>query len=141
MTSKEKREYIKLAFRNYITNKRRIEQMTIPGLGGVDYSRPSVVSDNFANGTENACIRYIDRREANEKKIEIVRRTLEYYKIEDKKYGSKGKYQYIINRWFRRFSYRKTALRSSISERTAMYWEEEIYFTAEMIAEEYKLFP
>ena len=91
MTSKEKREYIKLAFRDYITNKRRIEQMTIPGLGGVDYSRPSVVSDNFANGTENSTLKYVDKKRELEKKVEIVRRTIEHYKIEDKNIAENGR--------------------------------------------------
>lgn len=140
MTSKEKREYIKLAFRNYITNKRRIEQMTIPGLGGVDYSRLSVVSDNFANGTENSTLKYVDKKRELEKKVEIVRRTLEHYKIEDKKHSGERKVEYIINRWLRLSGYRYSAYKSHISDRTALYWTNEIFFTAEIIAEEYDLF-
>lgn len=141
MTIKDKREYIKTALRDYMNNKRQLEQLVIPGLGGVDYARPSVVSDKYSNSAENSYIQYIDRKVVNEKKIEIVRRTLEHYKIEDKKYDAKGKYQYIINRWVRRFPYRKAAWSVNISERTAMYWAEEIYYIAEIIAEEYKLFP
>lgn len=140
MTIKEKREYIKRAFRDYVNNKRTLENMNFPGLGGVDYSRPSVVSDKFQNGSENSCLRYIDRKQVIEKQVEIVKRTIEHYKIEDKKHGGDGKAKYIYNRWLRRFSYRRSALETNLSERSAMYWEEEIYFTAEIIAEEYSLF-
>jgi transcription termination factor NusB len=45
-----------------------------------------------------------------------------------------------IDRFLRRFTYRRAAFECNISERTAMYWEEDIYFTAECIAEEYQLF-
>lgn len=139
MTIEEKREYIKRAFRDYVNNKRRLEMLNIPGLGGVDYSRPSVVSDH-SNGTEKTVLRYIDRKQVIEKQVEIVKRTIEHYKIEDKKHGGDGKAKYIYNRWLRRFSYRKSAKLLNISERTSDYWIEEIFFTAEIIAEEYSLF-
>ena len=71
MTIKEKREYIKRAFRDYVNNKRRLEMLNIPGLGGVDYSRPSVVSDH-SNGTEKTVLRYIDKKDILEKQVEIV---------------------------------------------------------------------
>lgn len=140
MTIEEKREYIKRAFRDYVNNKRTLENMNFPGLGGVDYSRPSVVSDKFQNGSENSCLRYIDRKQVIEKQVEIVKRTIEHYKIEDKKHGGDGKAKYIYNRWLRRLSYRKSAKLLNISERTSDYWIEEIFFTAEIIAEEYSLF-
>lgn len=140
MTIEEKREYIKRAFRDYVNNKRTLENMNFPGFGGVDYSRPSVVSDKFQNGSENSCLRYIDRKQVIEKQVEIVKRTIEHYKIEDKKHGGDGKAKYIYNRWLRRFSYRKAAGEANVSERAAMYWEEEIFFTAEIIAEVYSLF-
>ena len=139
MTIEEKREYIKRAFRDYVNNKRTLENMNFPGLGGVDYSRPSVVSDH-SNGTEKTVLRYIDRKQIVEKQVEIVKRTIEHYKIEDKKHGGDGKAKYIYNRWLRRFSYRKSAKLLNISERTSDYWIEEIFFTAEIIAEEYSLF-
>ena len=139
MTIKEKREYIKRAFRDYVNNKRRLVLLNIPGLGGVDYSRHSVVSDH-SNGTEKTVLRYIDKKDILEKQVEIVKRTIEHYKIEDKKHGAGGKASYIYNRWLRRLSYRRSALETNLTERAAMYWEEEIYFTAEIIAEEYGLF-
>lgn len=140
MTIKDKREYIKTAFRDYMNNKRRLEQLVIPGLGGVDYARPSVVSDKYSNSAENSYIQYIDHKQIVEKQVEIVKRTIEHYKIEDKKHGGDGKAKYIYNRWLRRLSYRRSALEINLSERAAMYWEEEIYFTAEIIAEVYGLF-
>lgn len=139
MTIEEKREYIKRAFRDYVNNKRRLEMLNIPGLGGVDYSRPSVVSDH-SNGTEKTVLRYIDKKDTLEKQVEIVKRTIEHYKIEDKKHGGEGKGSYIYNRWLRRLSFRKAAIQSHIAESTSAYWTEEIFFTAEIIAEEYQLF-
>lgn len=139
MTIEEKREYIKRAFRDYVNNKRRLEMLNIPGLGGVDYSRPSVVSDH-SNGTEKTVLRYIDKKDTLEKQVEIVKRTIEHYKIEDKKHGGDGKARYIYNRWLRRLSFRKAAIQSHIAESTSAYWTEEIFFTAEIIAEEYQLF-
>lgn len=139
MTIEEKREYIKRAFRDYVNNKRRLEMLNIPGLGGVDYSRPSVVSDH-SNGTEKTVLRYIDKKDILEKQVEIVKRTIEHYKIEDKKHGGDGKARYIYNRWLRRLSFRKAAIQSHIAESTSAYWTEEIFFTAEIIAEEYQLF-
>lgn len=139
MTIEEKREYIKRAFRDYVNNKRRLEMLNIPGLGGVDYSRPSVVSDH-SNGTEKTVLRYIDKKDILEKQVEIVKRTIEHYKIEDKKHGGEGKASYIYNRWLRRLSFRKAAIQSHIAESTSAYWTEEIFFTAEIIAEEYQLF-
>ena len=139
MTIEEKREYIKRAFRDYVNNKRRLEMLNIPGLGGVDYSRPSVVSDH-SNGTEKTVLRYIDKNDILEKQVEIVKRTIEHYKIEDKKHGGEGKASYIYNRWLRRLSFRKAAIQSHIAESTSAYWTEEIFFTAEIIAEEYQLF-
>lgn len=113
--------------------------LNIPGLGGVDYSRPSVVSDH-SNGTEKTVLRYIDKKDTLEKQVEIVKRTIEHYKIEDKKHGGEGKASYIYNRWLRRLSFRKAAIQSHIAESTSAYWTEEIFFTAEIIAEEYQLF-
>ena len=139
MTIEEKREYIKRAFRDYVNNKRRLEMLNIPSLGGVDYSRPSVVSDH-SNGTEKTVLRYIDKKDTLEKQVEIVKRTIEHYKIEDKKHGGEGKASYIYNRWLRRLSFRKAAIQSHIAESTSAYWTEEIFFTAEIIAEEYQLF-
>lgn len=139
MTIEEKREYIKRAFRDYVNNKRRLEMLNIPGLGGVDYSRPSVVTDH-SNGTEKTVLRYIDKKDTLEKQVEIVKRTIEHYKIEDKKHGGEGKASYIYNRWLRRLSFRKAAIQSHIAESTSAYWTEEIFFTAEIIAEEYQLF-
>lgn len=140
MTIEEKREYIKRAFRDYVNNKRRLEMLNIPGLGGVDYSRPSVVSDH-SNGTEKTVLRYIDKKDTLEKQVEIVKRTIEYYRIDDKRHSIAGKAEYIINRFLRRLSYRRCSYLSHISDRTTRYWMSEIYFTAETIAEEYQLFP
>ncbi len=139
MKAEERKDYVKKAFRDYVNNKRCLEKLNIPGLYGMDYSRSCVVSDHM-NGTENSVLNYIDRKETLEKQIEIVKRTIEYYKIEDKKRGGDGKANYIYNRWLRRLSFRGAAIQSHIAESTSAYWTEEIFFTAEIIAEEYQLF-
>ena len=140
MSKNEKKDYIKSCFRNYISNKKRLETLLIPGLGGVDYTRPSCVTGDCSNGVENGVVKYIDEKTELGKKLEIVRRTIQHYKIEDKRTCIEGKEKFIYNRFLRRFPYRRAAVECCISERTAMYWEEEIYFTAECIAEEYQLF-
>ena len=140
MTDDEKRRYIRSAFKDYAVNKRRLNQVAMPGTGGVDYTRPSVVSGG-GNGTESAVLKYIDYKGDLDRKCEIVRRTMEYYAIEDKRHGGKGKREYIYQRWIRKRSCYVAAIRCNIAERTARYWREEIYLTAEIIAEEHGLFP
>jgi hypothetical protein len=140
MIKNEQRAYIRSCFRNYLNNKKQLECLLIPGLGGVDYTRPNCHSSDPSSGVENGVIKYIDKKCELEKRIEIVKRTIEHYKIEDKRSGVSGKQKYIFDRFLRRFTYRRAAFECNISERTAMYWEEDIYFTAECIAEEYQLF-
>lgn len=140
MTEAEKRSYIRSAFKDYAVNKRRLNQVAMPGTGGVDYTRPSVVSGG-GNGVETAMIRYIDSVREISNKCEIVRRTMEYYLIEDKRHGGKGKREYIYQHFVRKRSTYVSALRCNIAERTAKYWVAEIYLTAEIIAETNSLFP
>lgn len=140
MTDEEKRRYIRRAFEDYTKNKARLRSLNMPSTGGVDYTRPSVVSGG-GNGTESAVVRYIADKEDLDRKCEIVRRTMEYYAIEDKRHGGKGKREYIYQRWIRKRSCYVAALRCNIAERTAKYWTAEIYLTAEIIADENGLFP
>lgn len=140
MTDEEKRRYIRRAFEEYTKNRARLRSLNMPNAGGVDYTRPSVVSGG-GNGTESAVVRYIDDKGDLDRKCEIVRRTMEYYAIEDKRHGGKGKREYIYQRWIRKRSSYVAALRCNIAERTAKYWTAEIYLTAEIIADENGLFP
>lgn len=140
MTEAEKRSYIRSAFKDYAVNKRRLNQVAMPGTGGVDYTRPSVVSGG-GNGTESAVVRYIDDKGDLDRKCEIVRRTMEYYAIEDKRHGGKGKREYIYQRWIRKRSCYVAAMKCNVTDRAARFWREEIYMTAEIIAEQYGLFP
>lgn len=152
MTDKERRSYIRKAFQEYQGNKKRLvtlkleAESKIPGTSGVDYSRPSVVSDKSQNNVENAVLSYIDKHgdglakiETIEKKVELVKRTIEHFKIES---GAKGKrhYQYICARWIRRLGYHAAAIECEIPESTAGFWIEEIYVVAEAIGKEYNLF-
>ena len=140
MTDEEKRRYIRSAFKDYAVNKKRLNQVAMPGTGGVDYTRPSVVSGG-GNGVETAMVKYIDSVREISNKCEIVRRTMEYYLIEDKRHGGKGKREYIYQRWIRKRSCYVAAMKCNVTDRAARFWREEIYMTAEIIAEQYGLFP
>lgn len=133
------RKYIRCCFRDYVNNKRKLENLVIPSLKGMDYSKAMTTPNLYENGQENAVIKYIDEKAMLEKRVDIVRKTIEHFKIEDKRFGGRGKLNYIYARFLRRLPYRRAAYESHISERTAMYWEEDIYYTAECIAEEFKL--
>ena len=140
MTEEEKRSYIRSAFQDYAKNKWKLGHVVLPGAGGVDYTRPSVVSGG-GNGTESAVLKYIDDKGDLDRKCEIVRRTMEYYAIEDKRHGGKGKREYIYQRWIRKRSCYVAAMKCNVTDRAARFWREEIYMTAEIIAEQYGLFP
>ena len=103
----------------------------------VEISAPVSYSEDTL---KNELVRILPIEKSEILNIEIVKRTIEHYKIEDKRSGVSGKQKYIFDRFLRRFTYRRAAFECNISERTAMYWEEDIYFTAECIAEEYQLF-
>lgn len=148
----EKRAYIRKAFKMYQTNKttlfwkeQEIKNISIPGKGGIDYSKPSVQSSG-ENGVENQVIAYADKHielteeiKSLKKKIELVRRTTEHFEVE---YKAKGKrhYEYIRQRWFLRHNFHRAAMECGIAESTAIFWIEEIYTIAESIAESYELF-
>lgn len=136
-----KKKYIRDCFRNYLNNKKQLESLLMPGTGGVDYSRPSCVVGGLSeNGVENGVLKYIDKKSELSKKVEIVKKTIGHFKIEDKRSGSQSKLKYIYARFLQKMTYRRASIECYISERTAMYWEEDIYYTAECIAEEYDLF-
>lgn len=134
----DKRKYVKQSFQMYLNNKRRLEALNIPGLGGVDYSR-AAIGHSEANGVETQVVKYLDEKNALEKRVELVKRTIEHFKVECAAKG-KGHYKYICARWLRRMSYRRAAIECEIPERTAGFWIEEIYTIAEAIAETYNLF-
>lgn len=148
----ERRSYIRKALQMYVTHKnqlsvweRELRELPIPGESGVDYSHESILSGN-ENGVERQFAKYVDQAaELKEKiagvkkKVELVRRTIEYFKVESR---AKGKlhYKYICVRWLERRSYRRAAIECGVPERTASFWIEEIYTVAEAIAETYELF-
>jgi hypothetical protein len=148
----DRRSYIKKAFQRYIDNKSALERMKdelnslpIPGQSGLDYSKESVAGSG-GNGVEGQFAQYVDKRQAliykitcTEHDIEIVWRTIEYFKVEKKAKG-KRHFDYICARWLRGMSFCRAAIECDIPERTASFWVEEIYTVAEAIAEEYDLF-
>lgn len=147
----EKRAYIRKAFQMYVTHKnqlsvweRELKELPVPGESGLDYSHESVSGSSGSVETQFAkyadCVAELTAKIADvKKKVELVRRTIEHFKVEDR---AKGKlhYKYICVRWLGRRSYRRAAIELEIGETTADYWIMEIFDVAEAIAEEYDLF-
>ncbi len=147
-----RRAYVRKAFQMYVTHKtqlclweQELKELPIPGYSGVDYSSESVSASN-ENGVEAQFAKYADQvaalraRVADvKKKVELVRRTIEHFRVESR---AKGKlhYKYICVRWLERKSYRRAAIECGICETTADYWIMEIFNVAEAIGEEYDLF-
>lgn len=152
MRVSNRRDYVRKAFQMYVTHKQQLfsweeelKTLPIPGQSGLDYSHETVASGN-GNSVEAQFAKYVDQ--ATEltakisdvkKKVELVRRTIEHFRVESR---AKGKlhYKYICERWLQRRSYHRAAIECGIPERTASFWIEEIYTVAEAIGEEYELF-
>ena len=148
----DRRAYIKKAFQMYINNKNclfwaqeELKNLPIPGQSGLDYSKESVAGGG-GNGVEAQFAQYVEKRQSliykitvAQHQVEIVRRTIEHFKVESKAKG-KNHYKYICERWLTRRSFRRAAIECGIPESTAIFWIEEIYTVAEAIAEEYELF-
>lgn len=148
----DRRAYIRKAFQMYVAHKQQLfaweqelKEIPIPGQSGLDYSHESV-SSGGNNGVEAQFVNYTQQVENLRKKIcevkkqvEIVRMTIEHYKVESRAKG-KNHYKYICARWLRGMSFCRAAIECDIPERTASFWVEEIYTVAEAIAEEYDLF-
>ena len=148
----EKRAYIRKAFQMYVTHKNQLglweqelRELPFPGESGLDYSHESVAGSN-ENGVETQFAKYVDRAAELrgkiadiKKKVELVRRTIEHFKVESR---AKGRlhYKYICVRWLERRNYRRAAIECEIPERTTDFIIEEIFTIAEAIAEEYELF-
>ena len=147
----DRRAYIKKAFQNYIANKSALMRMQdeldalpIPGQSALDYSKESV-SSGGGNGVETQFARYVDKRQELIYKItiiehqnEIVWRTIEHFKVENRAEGNRY-YEYICARWLKCMSYYHAAIECGVPERTASFWIEKIFTVAEAIAEEYGL--
>lgn len=148
----EKRTYIRKAFQMYITHKNQLsvwsqelKTIPIPGQSGLDYSHESVSSGN-GNGVEAQFANYAQRSEelrakiaSVSKQVELVRRTIEHFKLEYKAKGKKH-YEYICARWLKGMSYQRAAIECDVSDRTSDFWIEEIFTLAEAIADEHNLF-
>ena len=147
----DRRAYIRKAFQMYVTHKQQLsvweqelKELPIPGQSGLDYSKEKV-SSGGGNGVEQQFVNYADKAEALKEKIqgvkkqvEIVRRTIEHFKVESRAEGNRY-YEYICARWLRRMSYYHAAAECGIAERTADFWIEKIFNRAEAIADEYEL--
>ena len=147
----ERRAYIKKAFQMYLTHKQQLfaweeelKNLPIPGQSGLDYSKESVAGGG-GNGVEAQFAQYADKcAELKEKiakaqkKVDVVRRTIEHFKVESRAEGNRY-YEYICARWLRRMSSYHAAAECGIAERTADFWIEKIFNRAEAIADEYEL--
>ena len=147
----DRRAYIRKAFQMYVTHKqqlavweRELKELPIPGQSGVDYSKESV-SSGGCNSVEAQFASYADKAEEltrkirnTKKQVELVRLTIEHFKVESRAEGNKH-YEYICARWLRRMSYQRAAIECGVPERTADFWIEKIFNRAEAIAEEYSL--
>ena len=147
----DRRAYIKKAFQMYVTHKQQLfaweeelKNLPIPGQSGVDYSKESVAGGG--NGVEAQFAQYVEKRQSliykitvAQHQVEIVRRTIEHFKVESIAEGNRY-YEYICARWLRRMSYRRAAIECGVPERTSDFWIEKIFTVAEAIAEEYELF-
>lgn len=152
MRVSNRRDYVRKAFQMYVTHKQQLfaweeelKTLPIPGQSGLDYSHETVASGN-ENGVEAQFAKYVDQAaeltakiSAVKKKVELVRRTIEHFRVESR---AKGKlhYKYICERYLQRRSYHRAAIECGIPERTASFWIEEIFTVAEAIGEEYELF-
>lgn len=148
----DRRAYIKKAFQSYINNKNclfwaqeELKNLPIPGQSGLDYSKESVAGGG-GNGVETQFAQYVEKRQSLiykitmlEHQIEIVTRTLEHFKVENRAEGNRY-YEYICARWLKRMSYCHAAIECGVPERTTSFWIEKIFTVAEAIAEEYELF-
>lgn len=141
---KKRRSWVRRAFFNYNINKSRLSQLKsdyehceMPGTG----SGGNGVGKSSENGVEKSVLHYLSEREKLERavksceaQIELVDKTLQHFKVEE---GAKGKQhkRYIECRFVKGMSYRRAAIECEVPESTAGYWLEEIYTTAETIAQ------
>lgn len=134
----EKRKYIKQAFKNYVENKKAISLLPVPGQSGVDYSKPLIHNGSNENGVEKNVVSYIDKKHVMDKQVQLVKKTLEHFRME---YLAKGKkhYLYICNRFIKGMGYYRSADECDIPPSTAGFWLEEIYTVAESYADAYDL--
>lgn len=152
MRVSNRRDYVRKAFQMYVTHKQqlfaweeKLKMLPIPGQSGLDYSHETVASGN-GNGVEAQFANYVDQAaeltakiSAVKKKVELVRRTIEHFRVESR---AKGKlhYKYICERWLQRRSYHRAAIECGIPERTTDFIIEEVFTIAETIGDEYELF-
>ena len=78
------------------------------------------------------------KTEEAKKAKELVEKTLEHFLIRRKTTGDK-RYDYIVQRWIKRRSYRRVAVELGISYRASDHWVNDIMYVAEAIAIEYDL--
>ena len=142
---KKRRSWVRRAFFNYKNNKVRLVKLKrdydsceIPSVGG---GNGCGTSGSHENGAEKSVIHYLAERERLERavkscewQIALVDKTLEHFAVEELLKGMPHK-RYIECRFLRGMSYRRAAVEFEVAESTAGYWMEEIYNTAEMIAE------
>lgn len=135
----EKERYIKQAFKNYNENKKRLKELSFDCLRAVDYSRPCV-SRSEPQSNENEIIRRLNRKQKFENQVQIVDKTIEFFKIQKTATGEQhGQCDYIQARFIWGKGQVAAAMDCYVCERTGRRWLKEIYQTAAVIADTYGL--
>ena len=133
----DKEKYLKRVFKSYKDNKRRLRELSFDEVRAVDYSKTRSTS-GAPKGTEEALVSYIDEKRKLEKQVDIVERTLEYYRIEEKSKGL-GKANFIHWRYVKGVKFCRAFMECNVSESTGFYWVRDIMQTAQAIADIYSL--
>lgn len=132
-----KEQYIKRAFKNYHKNKQRLRELSFNTVRGVDYGK-ATNKNGTPKGHEQALVNYLDEKRELEKQVEIVERTLAWYRVQERAKGC-GKAEYIRHRFIKNMSFERAGIECSVGSTTASYWLNEIRETAAAIADIYTL--
>ena len=133
----DKEKYIKRVFKSYKDNKRRLRELSFDEVRAVDYSKTRSTS-GAPKGTEEALVSYIDEKRKLEKQVDIVERTLEYYRIDEKAKCS-GYANIIRWRYIKGYSYNRAIIECNLPESTMNFAIRGIMETAAAIADIYSL--
>lgn len=132
-----KEQYIKRAFKNYYKNKQRLRELSFDTVRGIDYTK-ATSKNGTPKGHEQALVCYLDEKRELEKQVEIVERTLDWYRVQERAKGC-GKAEYIRHRFIKNMSFARAGIECCVGSTTASYWLNEIRETAAAIADIYTL--
>lgn len=134
----DKERYIKRAFKCYKENKKKLREASFESVRAVDYSKAVGGGNRRRDGLESALVQYIDDKMELAKQVEIVERTMWWYKIDGMKKGH-AKYDYIQFRWVKGYPIYRVAMECYIGVNTANRWAKEIWKLAAAVADMFDL--